>query len=469
MSRTARRPSPARDRGPLRPLRTRLVAGALACALALSCAGLFPAAPAFAEVRKADVVLGQTVDARGLSVAQCPSIDAAHAIVMDGEGTVYFERDAAAPVQIASITKIMTAIVALEAGVPLDTTVTVSAEAASIGESTAGLQEGDTMTLEAALKAMMIPSGNDAAQAIAESVGALMGGGYDAFIDAMNEKAAALGMVDSVFENPHGLDYGAYAGNLHSTAADVALMAKHAMGIEEFRSIVDLPSATINVVRADKTGAAIELESTDALLGEYEGAAGIKTGVTQLAGPSFSFAATLDGRDYFAIVLNSSSEAQRFVDATTLVDWVREHEQDYSLAHSPETATMNGAAVPLIAEVPHTEWIDKTVKLTLSDSEAFVRIFDLNGNVSQSLEFDEVKGDVRAGDKLGTITFKQRNAVVATADLVACADVAAPDLFEGIGIWWDRLFRGFSGSQQVAPERIVNETPLVVDKTAVAA
>ena len=93
--------------------RARFLACALACALALS--GAAWTVPAFADVRKADVVYGQTVDARGLAVAQCPSIDAEYAMVMGADGTVYFERNAQSPTQIASITKIMTGVVALDA------------------------------------------------------------------------------------------------------------------------------------------------------------------------------------------------------------------------------------------------------------------------------------------------------------------------------------------------------------------
>ena len=123
--------------------------------------------PAFADVRKADVVYGPTVDARGLAVAQCPSIDAEYAMVMGADGTVYFERNAQSPTQIASITKIMTGVVALDAVedglLSLDSPVTVSAAAAAVGESSAGLQEGDVMNLDAALKALLVPSGNDAA------------------------------------------------------------------------------------------------------------------------------------------------------------------------------------------------------------------------------------------------------------------------------------------------------------------
>ena len=73
---------------------------------------------------------------------------------------------------------------------------------------------------------------------------------------------------------------------------------------------------------------------------------------------------------------------------------------------------------------------------------------------------------MHAGDKIGTLTFKQRNSVMATVDLIAAEDVNAPDLFEGIGVWWDRLFRGFSGQSTVAESVLYNETPLVVDKTS---
>ncbi|HIY83348.1 MAG TPA: serine hydrolase [Candidatus Rubneribacter avistercoris] len=453
---------------------------ALACALALSLALSCSAAPAaFADVRKADIVYGQTVDARGLSVAQCPSIDAEYAVVMDAEGTVYFERNASSPTQIASITKIMTGLVALDAVdaglVSLDTPVTVSAEAAAVGESSAGLQAGDVMDLGTALTALLVPSGNDAAVAIAETVGAaLLAAGaasgdtaQDAFVAQMNATAAELGCTDSVYENPHGLDFDAYAGNLHSTASDVAKVVRRAMQNETFRAAVSQGDTVIEVERGGAP-ASISLETTDGFFDIYEHAIGVKTGFTALAGASFAGAANNGGKELYAIVINSSSEAQRFQDAMTLCEWVYEHEVSYPLANSTQTASMNGRDVPVVAEVAHTGWIDKTVKATLSDPDAAATIFDLNGNVSQSLEFDEVSGNVHAGDKVGTITFKQRNAVIATMDLVACEDVAAPDFLEGVGVWWDRLWRGFSGQSQTAESVTLNQTPLVVDKTASA-
>lgn len=397
---------------------------------------------------------------------------------MDSEGTVYFERNAADSTQIASITKIMTALVALESA-PLDTVVTTSARAATVGESSASLAEGDTMTLEIALNALLLSSGNDAAIAIAESVGRVIAGdaalsdedAYDVFVERMNTRAAELGCTDTVFENPHGLDDGIWQGSHHSCAADVGIMAQAVMKNDTFRSIVATPSTTIDVTRADGSLASLYLESTDEMLKNgFDGACGIKTGFTALAGWSFAGAANREGVEMYAIVIHSTSEAQRFTDAQTLLDWVYEHTGDYRLVNTSQTTAsdVNGSSadVPVVAEVAHTEWIDRTVKATVADPDQAIDIFDLNGNISQSVEYDELTGNVHAGDKIGTLTFKQRNSVMATVDLIAAEDVNAPDLFEGIGVWWDRLFRGFSGQSTVAESVLYNETPLVVDKTS---
>lgn len=455
--------------------RTRCISQAVATCLCALLAFSICASPAFvqnahAEVRKADVVMGSTVDSRGLAVAQCPSIEAEYAVLCEEDGTVYFERNSHVQTPIASITKVMTAVVALETA-PMDTQVVVSRKAAAIGESSAGLREGDVLTLESALFALMIPSGNDAAQAIAETVGALIapdGDGYAAFVQAMNDKAAELGMTDSVFENPHGLDFGSYAGSLHSTASDVALMCAYAMKNDTFRQLVNVEGATISVIR-DGAETSVSLESTDELLGVYEGACGIKTGLTDLAGPSFAGACERGGRLFIAVVVNSASEEQRFKDATALFDWGFEHSIDYLLAHSAQTASVSADGqtkqVPVVAYVAHSEWVDCVFPATFSPADASVSVFDLNGNVSQSIELYEVTGDVHAGDVVGKATFKQRNNVIATADIVACEDARAPNVLEGVGVFFDRLLRFFSGQPQVAVSTVINETPLINDKT----
>ena len=272
----------------------RLSRRALGFALALLLAlPLGAPARAFADVRGTDEILGASVEARGLPAVACPNVTATFALVMDDEGTVLFSRGALERSHIASITKIMTAIVALDSGVPLDSTVTVSQEAASVGESSASLWAGDTLTLEAALAGLMIPSGNDAAIAIAETLGEGMKTddsqtANEAFVAAMNAKAAELGMTETLFSNPHGLDIGAYDNEMYSCARDVALMSAYAMENETFRSIVSKESAQITVTRADGKPQVIDLQSTDRLLGTYEGACGIKTGYTEAAGNSFA-------------------------------------------------------------------------------------------------------------------------------------------------------------------------------------
>ena len=432
-----------------------------------------------ADVRKADVIAGMTVEQRDAAVAECPSVDASHAALMSSDGTVYFERDAKTPAQIASITKVMTAIVALDYAEE-DTVVTVSEAAALIGESSANLAEGDVLDLNSALKALLVPSGNDAAMAIAETVGRQMiesdpSRGTDAvlaFVKAMNEKAAEIGCEDTVYENPHGLDDGEYEGNLHSTALDQLKVAQCAIEYDVIRDIVSAGSTTITVKR-DGEKVDIELETTDQLLEMYDNAIGIKTGVTDLAGPSFLGAAEKDGMLLYAISLDSTDEYQRFADVENLFEWAYDHVHELPLANSDQTTTMNvdgkSETVPLIAEASLADWTDKTVKATLADPDASVTVFDLEGNVSQSVTFDDLYGTVHEGDKVGTVVFKQRNMALAEIDLVACETVQAPSPIEAFQIWWQRLMAGFDGSPTQAESLVYNVMPIISNNVSNAA
>lgn len=444
-------------------------AGTLLVALAL----LMPST-AWADVRKADVIAGITVEARGLTVADCPSIESEYAALMDEEGTVYFSRNGDSAHQIASITKVMTAVIALE-NADRNRDIPVSEAAATIGESSANLLEGDVMTFDAALKALLVPSGNDAAVALAESVGATMvaegkGSGTDdpvgAFVAAMNEKASALGCTNTLYENPHGLDDEGYMGNLHSTAEDQARVARYAMGFDEIRDVVSHGSTSITVKR-DGKDEEVELETTDELLDMYDYAIGVKTGMTDAAGPSFAGAASKEGRELYAVVLDSADDHQRFVDARTLFEWYYDHVKVLKLAQSEASASMElqgqSREVPVVTAVSHADWPDKTVKATLADPDAEISIFDLEGNVSQSFVFDDVRGTVNPGDKLGTVTYRQHNMVVAEQDLVAAERVEGPNPLEALAIMGQRIIGGFSGQPAQAESQIYNVMPVIQD------
>lgn len=445
---------------------------ALACMLALCLVApaLLPVA-AFADVRGTDEILGSTVESRGLPAVVCPSVTAPYALVMNEDGTVLFAREASMQVHIASITKIMTAIVALDSGVSLDSIVTVSEKAASVGESSAGLWAGDTLTLKAALTGLMVSSGNDAAIAIAETLGEGMKASdgqsaNEAFVDAMNAKAAELGMTETLFANPHGLDVGEYDNEMRSCAKDVALMCAYAMGNETFRSIVAEEHAQITVKRGvDERPVVIDLDSTDMLLGTYEGACGVKTGFTDDAGYCFAGACNRGEGDLYAIVLGSPSDTGRFDDAKALFNWVFENQVNYVLAHSPQTVaseTAEGAEVPLIARISQSAWPDRTIAATFTDPNASVEVFAFEGNVSQEIIPRVLDGSVSAGEVVGVANFYQGNELIASQDLIACESSPAPDFFQGIGIWWNRLW----GNDQPASTIVVNETPLIYNKSA---
>ncbi len=456
--------------------RVRLAACAFAFALCCAFALLLvlPSASAFADVRKSDRLLGTTVESRGITSALCPSIEANYAILMDGNGKVYFERDPDEQVQIASITKIMTAIVALDE-FSLDTEVVVNGEAASVGESSAGFKKGDTMSLESALVGLLVSSGNDAAIAISNSLGASLKtqegqSNTAAFVAAMNAKAQEIGLTNALFANAHGLDYDSYAADMHCSARDVAIMSAYAMKNEVFRNIVAQDGAEIEVTDLEGKKRKVELESTDLLIGVYEGACGIKTGFTQLAGNCFAGACERDGEYLYAIILDSSSKEQRFWDAKALYDWVYDNRVDYRFAQSDQSAVLMegsfGTEVPVVAEVVHTEWGDKRVRATLSDPDASTTVFRLEGNVSQSLQFFELKGDVATGDVVGSITFYQRNEPLATFDLISLDTLKGPTGFESLKMWWDALW----ADEVVRLESVaINQTPLIYDKAVVPA
>jgi D-alanyl-D-alanine carboxypeptidase (penicillin-binding protein 5/6) len=457
----------------------------------ISFATIFAQVPyASADVQKSDLIFGQSVEERNLSSADCPNVDAEYAYLMDSNGRVYFERNATTPTKIASITKVMTAIVALDHG-DLNDQINVSKKAEKVGESEAGLKNGDSLTLEAALKALIVPSGNDAAIAIAESIGAKMvreaqeneepitlssgqeateENGEEVFVDAMNKKAEELGLKDTVFTNPHGLDSDEYSGDQHSTAEDVAKIIQAAMKYESIRIIADGGDTSISVQTSAGKTKTVKLKSTDKLLSEYDPAMGLKTGYTESAGYCFAGAASDEGIELYSVVLNSSSETKRFEDTKNLFEWAYTHEVDLPLANSPETTTYIGQdgvsrEVPVVAYVAHSDWMDKTFRATLVDPDASIKVFDLNGNVTQSVTFNEVHGDVKAGDKVGTITYQQRNEVLDTVDIVAAEDMNGPGFFDRIEIFWQRAYRLCTGQPLTATSATLNEPPLLNDRT----
>lgn len=226
------------------------------------------------------------------------SVNSYSAIVMDQKsGRVFFEKNSHEKRRIASITKIMTAIIAIESG-KLEETVTVSHNATRAEGSSVYLQEGEKIKLEDLVYGLMLRSGNDAAVAIAEHVG----GSIEGFVYLMNEKASQIGMLNTNFANPHGLDDNE---NHYSTAFDMAMLTKYAMENEIYREI----SGTKVYRTPDPKGdwQRTWTNKNKLVTGLYKYSTGGKTGYTKRAKRTLVSTASKDGMDLIAVTLNTPS------------------------------------------------------------------------------------------------------------------------------------------------------------------
>lgn len=238
-----------------------------------------------------------------------PAVSATSWIVFDATDGVVLGSEGADVVRpMASTTKMMSAIVALDNADP-DQVVEISQRAADVGEAEIGLVAGERLRLGDLITAMVVRSANDAAIAVAEAVA----GDVETFVEMMNARASELGLETTSFANPHGLD----AEGHHSTARDLLRLALVAMADERF---AEMARTTTVAFPPAPDGTERIAEATNLLLGEYEGAIGVKTGFTFQAGLVFVAAAEREGRTVYAVVMGSEGPRQHFRDATALLD-----------------------------------------------------------------------------------------------------------------------------------------------------
>lgn len=395
---------------------------ALVTALAV---GLLTPGVALGVPKPSDLVDGATVAQRGIGVSALPDVTMKEGLLVDGDGRVLWSRNADQQRAMASITKIMTAVVALERA-DLNSLVTIPKVSTQVGESTSNLRTGERLPLQQVLEALLVKSGNDAAIAITLHVS----GSQGAFVKLMNEKAAQLGMTHTHFANPHGLDEPGH----YTTASDLSVLARYAMSKPEFRRIVGLKSVTIGSGAQKET-----LTSTNVLLGNYLGANGIKTGFTNEAGYSVIESAQRDGVWLIAVVLGTSSELQRFRDARDLLDWGFAH-------YRPQTLATSGTVV---AQALVSDYLDVRVDAKVA-KDVTIAVLDINGPITRTVTVAPVKAPVHVGEDIGAATFTQKGRLIASIPLVATSDVGRPNLFERVWIGLVRGWRAIFGSDAVS-------------------
>lgn len=379
--------------------------------LGVVCAVSFGQAPglAAAKVLTTDKVLGKPYKSLRIDKAVLPDVTMAAGMLVDETGTVLWERNADSQRAMASITKIMTAVVALESGKPEDI-ITVPRISLAIGESSAGLYEGQKISRIDLIKALMVKSGNDAGLALATYIG----GSEQAFVKMMNARAKDLGLTNTQFKNSHGLD----AKGHYTSARDIAVLTRYAMSLAPFKRIVATKKITIGQGTYRH-----KVENTNLLLIQYDGANGVKTGWTDNAGYCVVGAAKRDGLQLYAVVLGTQHELTRFREAQELLD--------FGFAHFRKQKLISAGTVLGSARV--ADYLDVSVPAAADLSQA-LWVMDLAGDIKRKVQIPSVEAPVTKGDKIGTVQFIQNKKLLASVSLVATEDIKAPNIFERVWI-----------------------------------
>lgn len=331
-------------------------------------------------------------------------VEAPSALLMEKEtGTVLFAKDEHAKLEPASVTKVMTLLLVMEAidagTLHYDDIVTASAHACSMGGSQIWLEENEQMSVSDMLKAVCVVSANDCAVALAEAVA----GSEEAFVDRMNQRAAELGMADTTFKNATGLPAEGHV----TSAYDIALMSR-----ELILNHPDIRQYTTIWMDSLRNGASA-LVNTNRLIRFYEGATGLKTGSTDSALYCLSATAERDGMELIAVIMKGSTSAQRFEDAQALLNYGF---ATYALASvAPQTP---------LAPVPVSLGTQATVQPVLGEGDHLLVEKTQAGNLTQTVELAEsVEAPVAVGDQLGTLTVTCGEEAIAQIPILAGEEI----------------------------------------------
>jgi D-alanyl-D-alanine carboxypeptidase (penicillin-binding protein 5/6) len=330
-----------------------------------------------------------------------PAITSTAAILIDQDsGQVLYSRNASVRLPMASTTKIMTAVLALES-LKLDAKVTISANVVATIGSSMGLQKGQVVTVEQLMYALLVPSANDAAVALAEAAA----GSTQAFVKKMNEKAKALSLSNTHFANPHGLN----AANHFSSAKDLATLTRYAMQDPIFRRIVRTREFTISM-----PGQATphKFENHNLLLNWQAWVTGVKTGSTPYAKNCLVASGTRDGVSVISVLLGAAEDEVRWSESKALLT--------YGLSLYPRTVLADKGRV--ITELPVPDRLDRRVRL-VADRSLVVSLFKTDV-VTSTVRLDrDVTLPVRVGDVFGAIEFTVDGKSLGSANLVAALPV----------------------------------------------
>ena len=341
------------------------------------------------------------------AAADAPEIAAPSALLMDAAtGTVLYEKNADARLAPASVTKVMTLLLVMEAldsgQIGWDDTVVASEAASAKGGSQVYLEPGEQMSMDEMLKSVVVSSANDCATALAEHVA----GSEAAFVSLMNARAAELGMTNTHFVNCTGLDDEPEAAEHLTTARDIALMSRALLTHPRIR---DYTTIWMDTVRNGQFG----LSNTNKLIRFYKGATGLKTGYTSAAGHCLSASAERDGVELIAVVLHCASSTERFESAKALLDYGY---ANFALATPDLDVTLE--------PIPVTLGTAESVQPVPEDVSPILIARSQQASVTRTVELCEgVEAPVVLGQQLGTLRVEADGVLLREIPLVAAEAV----------------------------------------------
>jgi len=358
-----------------------------------------------------------------------PKINAGAWALEDTETGLYLAgEDPDKRMPIASTTKIIVALIALEKGVDLDEEVTISDQAERfVGSvySNVGLISGERLSVRELLVASLVPSGTDADYALAEHLGGGGGkAGVENFVEEMNRKADSMGLKNTHFENPAGLD----SPEHYSSARDMAEIARAAMEYPEFRDIVDTEQATISTQSRE-----IEVFNTNDLLYTYGPAIGVKTGTSPEAGPSLVAAAKEGDESYVAVVLDANGDQYRFTAAQKALD--------FAFADYEREALVREGQVYEKVGLPFR----REESVGLAAAEDVPALAGPGLEVERRTTTEEPPPEARSGEDLGTVEVLVDGKSVGSAPLVTEQGYEEASLWQKIQYWTSGAARSVSG------------------------
>ena len=361
-----------------------------------------------------EVDFEDTIEVTASNVSELPKTNSRRYIVYDRiSKSMIIGKNEDIKSAMASTTKIMTTIVILEKA-DLNEKVTVSAKAGGTGGSRLGLKRGDKASVRDLLYGLMLRSGNDAAVALAEHVG----GSVKGFAELMNEKAIELGLTNTHFVTPHGLD----DANHYTTALELAKLTDYAMDNETFAKIVGTKSTTIYINNQSR-----QINNTNELLGVLNGVVGVKTGFTNNAGRCLVTETKRNNMDIITIVLGADTKKDRTKDSVNLIEYTFSKYKMYNLEEQiieefNKWKNINEKRILII------KGKTSNPKLALGAIEkATIPVCD-NDKIEYSINaLTEVEAPVEQWNVMGTLTVKLNGEILENIDIVNVNEVQKRD------------------------------------------